>query len=233
MDDTQLSFEEYRRQPSPAGMAKVVSHLKPTIEFSLGRLNATNDPVLRSKALLFAADAVDAYNPANESGASLNTFVSSSLQRLGREARKLRSPVAIPERIQLDSYKLDQAKKRYQDEHGREVDIGELSDYLRMPVKRIEKLNRYQFSIPSESALGDVEQEGPDLEREALEYIYNESDHTDRRILEMKTGYGGHPIMTPKEIAIKLKLTPTQLTRRSMRITKKLTELHEALNQVT
>jgi DNA-directed RNA polymerase specialized sigma subunit len=231
MDPIQESFHAYKQSPSPDGLAKVVKHLQPTIDYSLGYLNAQNDPVLRSKAMLFAADAVDKYDP--QHGASLPTWVSSQLQQLGREARKLRSPVSVPERIQLDSLKMHQAKKRYADEHGREPDIGELADYTSMPVKRLEKVQRYQFSMPTEAAMGEIEGEGPDLEKEALEYVYHEADHTDRRILEMKTGYGGHPVMAPKDIAVHLKLTPTQLTRRSMRITKKLNDLREALQDIT
>jgi len=54
-------------------------------------------------------------------------------------------------------------------------------------------------------------------------------DHVDRKIVEHKMGYGGAPMLSPKDTAIKLKLTPTQLTRRSARIVYRLNEVEDAL----
>ena len=128
---------------------------------------------------------------------------------------------------------LHKARKRYQDEHGREPDMAELADYTSMPVKRLEKIQRYQVAMPAEDAMGDVEKLNPDFMSEAVDYVHKDSDHTDRRILEMKTGYGGNPVMAPAEIGRALNLTPTQLSRRSMRISGKIQEIHSALEGTT
>lgn len=232
LDPVHQSFSDYKASPSPDTLNRVVQHLEPTINYSLASLGAHNDPVLRSHAKLFTADAVEKYDPANESGASLPTFVSGQLRQMTRVSRAMRSPLAIPERVQLDSFKLYQAKKRYADEYGREPDMDELADYTSMPIKRLEKIQRYQYSTPSEASGIEVEREGPDHAREALEYIYHDLDHTDRKILEMKTGYGGGPVLDPKSIALQLKLSPTQLSRRSQRITNKLNSIQASLEAI-
>lgn len=223
-------YDAYKVDPRPEKLHAVVSALQPTINYALGQVNAFGDPLVSSKATLYAAEAVEKYDP--KFGASLPTFVTSHLRQLSRTARQSRSPVRIPERIQLDSFKMSQARTRYADENGREPDMLELADYTGVPMKRLEKINRYQFSIPSEAQVGDTEQEGPDYDREAMEYVYHDADHTDRRILEMKTGFGGHPVMAPKDIAFQLRLTPTQLTRRSIRLTNRINKLRDSLTQI-
>lgn len=211
-------------------MSRVVKGLEPTISYTLASVNAHDDPVVRAKAMLIAADAVDSFDP--KFGAGLPTHVSAQLRQLNRIAKQNRSPVRIPERVQLDAFRLSQARKRFADEKGREPDIQELSDYVNLSIKRLEKIQKYQLAVPSEEAMGESAQEMTDYESEAVRYVHQDADHTDRRILEFKTGYGGTPVMDPKAIALKLNLTPSQLSRRSMRLTNQINELRTALETV-
>jgi hypothetical protein len=229
-DEIEQAYSTYKAEPSPDNLTAVVTKLKPTIGYALAQHGAADDPLVHSKALLYAADAVESYDP--KYGASLPTHVSHSLRQLSRAVRQSRAPVRIPERVQLDAFKLHQATQEFIDERGREPDTWELADYAQLPVKRIEKIRTFQMAIPSEEATGDIEKHVPDMDHEALDYIMHDADHTDRRILEMKTGYGGHPVLSPKEIAVALNLTPTQLTRRSMRLTKRINDIRASLEKL-
>jgi len=225
-------YSTYKSNPTPETLHAVVKSLAPTINYALGSVNAADDPLVRSKAQIYAAQAIEKYDPEHAGGASLATHVGSQLKQLSRTARQSRAPIQIPERAQLDAYRLSEAKKKFMDEHGHEPDMVELSDYTGMPAKRLEKLNRYQYAIPSEEGYGaDIEQEGPDFGKDALEYVYHDSDHTDRRIMDLKLGYGGNQQMEPKVVADKLKLTPSQLSRRSMRLAKRIHEIQDALEK--
>ena len=227
--DIDKLYGDYQATPSPENLTKVVTSLKPTIDYHLAQHRSATDPLVRAKAMSFAVDAVKKYDPTR--GASLPTFLSSQLRQLSRTVRQSRNPVRIPERIQIDSMKLNQAKTAFADEFGREPDTLELADYTSIPVKRIEKIHKYQWTMPGQSELGEQEYEGPDYGKEALEYVFHDSDHTDRRILEMKLGYGGHPPMAPKDIAVKLNLSPTQLSRRSMRLAQRINKIEGMLNK--
>ena len=232
-DDLNTLYGAYQANPTPESLHSVVKALEPTIGYSLASVNASNDPVVRAKASLYAGEAIKKFNPADPDAASLPTFVASHLRQLSRTSRASRSPVSIPERIQLDAYKLDQAKKKFTDRTGREPDMVELADEVKLPIKRIEKIHRYQFSVPSEVSLGgDINEEGPDFDKDAVEYVYHDADYTDRKILEMKTGFGGNPTMIPRDIAIKLNLTPTQLSRRSMRLTDRINKIRDGLTKI-
>lgn len=227
--DIDQLYSAYTADPSPDNLSKVVKALEPTIQFNLGFMGADKDPFVRAKAMSYAADAVKKFSPTG--GAGLPTYLSSQLRQLTRTVRQSRSPVRIPERIQIEAMKLNHSRKEFFDEHGREPDTIELADYTGVPIKRIEKIRKYQVAIPTEEAMGEVEHEGPDFQREALEYVYNGSDHLDRRVLEMKMGYAGHPVMTPQQIGVALNLSPTQLSRRSARLAMRINRITDSLTK--
>lgn len=223
-------YGAYTQAPTPDNLGKVVKLLKPTIGYVVASHGGADDPYVHSRAMSLAADAVQSYDPSW--GTNLHTHVTNQLKQLSRVIRQSRSPVLIPERAQLDGYQLYRAQQEFVDKHGRDPDVGELADYTGLSPRRIAKIRASQIAVPSEGQVPELEHELPDFDVEAVDYVYNDADHTDRRILEMKTGYGGHPKFTPKEIAAALKLTPTQLTRRSMRLAKQLTELRGNLEKL-
>jgi DNA-directed RNA polymerase specialized sigma subunit len=221
-------FDTYRKEPSPANLNAVVDSLNPVMHRALSAVGGQDDPALKIRAKTLTAQAVKKFDPVH--GANLATWTTNHLQQLRRIRREVQSPVHMPDRVQLDALKLHQAEQSFYDENNRLPDVGELSDRVHLPLARIAKIRRSFRKTPSESAMG-----GPpnvhevDHAPEALEYVYRDSDHVDRRIIELKTGYGGETTLEPKAIAEVLKLTPSQLSRRSARMALRLQELEEAL----
>lgn len=224
-------YNAYREQPSPESLHAVVHALKPTIDYTLASLQSAQDPVLRSKAHVLAAQAIQRFDPAN--GAQLHTWVSSQLMPLRRMRRQNLTTVKMPERVQLDAYTLHRAEQEFMDKHQREPDVEELSDHAKIPIRRINIIRNTMRRTPTEGAIGDsAPPESSDFMAEALEYVHKESDHIDRKIIEHKLGYGGAEMLAPNIIAAKLKLTPTQLTRRSQRLTYKLQQIERNLQKI-
>lgn len=225
-------YQEWAKAPDTSTLNRVVDSLSPVMNYALSSIGAHDDPVLKTRAKVFTAQAVKKYDPT--SGASLATWTSSQLQQLRRAKRETQSVMSVPDRSQIDALKLSQAEQAFIDEHDREPDVLELADYARIPVKRIEKIRKTVRAVPSESAMagGGPVYETP-FDEEALSYVHNDSDHIDRKIIEFKTGYGGSPLLEAKELAKKLKLTPSQLSRRSARIALRVNELEEALKEGT
>lgn len=223
-------FEAYRKEPTTTNLNTVVDSLNPVVHHALSSVGAQDDPALKIRARVLAAQAVKKYDPS--AGANLATWTSNQLQPLRRMRREIQSPIKVPERTQLDALKLHRAEQEFYDEHNRLPDTAELADKVKLPVRRIAKIRRSFRRTPSESALGGMPNvEEPDHTSEAMDYVYRDSDHVDRRIIELKTGYGGESQMEPKAIAEVLKLTPSQLSRRSARIALRIQELEEALRQ--
>lgn len=227
-------YEAYTLNPTPDNLRPIVAELEPSINYHVSAIGAGDDKLVRQKARVIAGEAVKTYDPTK--GSNLKTWVNNQMVRVKRFKRDVQQPVKIPERMQLDAYTLYKAEQAFMDQHDREPDLQELADFAAMPIKRIQKIRRAQRIMPSEttvSELGGSQHTSPDLADEALDYIYSESDKIDRQIIEMKTGYGGkYNPLQPKEIATKLKLTPSQLSRRSARLAYKLQQYESALEKV-
>jgi hypothetical protein len=116
----------------------------------------------------------------------------------------------------------------------------ELSDYANIPIKRIQKIRAIFKKAPSEAELASaaespdfsLQNDATDYAREALDYVYGDSDYVDRKILEMKTGFNGLDPVSPKDIAVKLNLSPAQLSRRSARLAFRIQEIERQLSNV-
>ena len=229
-DTLDLAYGDYATDPSVDNLNRVVTQLKPTIDYQLASLGSANDPVMRNKALVFAAQAIPAFDPQRS---TLPTYVSSQLRRLSRERRALSTPIRIPERALLDAYAISKQEQEFIDTHGREPDMIELSDFSGIGLSTLEKIRDTVLASPTEDALGEQNEHlTPDYFHEATTYVYTDSDHIDRKILELKTGHNmgkTHVPLKATQIAAKLKISPSQVSRRSLRLSKKINEIRDAL----
>lgn len=208
-----------------------MSALDPVIKHAVNSYGGGDHKIVGGYARAVAAEAVKSYNPA--SGAGLSTWVTGHLQGLSRFRRKVGSPLGTPERTQLDAYQIHKATQELQDKLGYEPDVLTLSDHLKMPVARIADVRKQTRAIVPESAgLGGQQAQPADWSAEALEYVIHDLEPVDRKIVEHRTGYGGADILAPKDLASKLKLPPSNLSRRSMKIAARVAEIESALNQV-
>ena len=214
-------------------MSQVVKALQPHIEYTVHSIGAGGDPYVKTMANVIAAQAVKTYNPEMPGAAGLHTHVKNQLQQLTRIARKSRSVLQVPERSQMDAFALSKARKSFEDIRGREPDISELADHSGFSIKRIEKVMKQTRPTPGEAAFEtEHEKDATDFSPEAVDYVYHDADHVDRKILEHKIGYGGAEQLPPAVVAQKLGLTGSQLSRRSARLSLKINELEQSLRKL-
>lgn len=229
-DKAHAAWLEWRANPSPDTLGAAVRALQPAIDYSLGRIGGHDNKRLRHKAKLYAADAVRTWDPA--AGAKLGSWAVSQMRRLSRAQRELSQPVAVPERTQIDAMHISRKEAEFMEANGgREPDLGELADFSGFSPKRIRKVREQFRPVVSEETIPGAAHSEPDYASEAADIVYDSLDHVDRRVMELKTGYGGYGKLAPKEIAAKLGLSPTQLTRRSARIQMRLNEAMEILGE--
>lgn len=229
-------YDKWKMNPTPDALYEVTKSLRPTINSVLASMGAAGNPDLASKARVIAAKAVQTYDPA--SGTSLATWTSQQLRQLSRERRKSDSAIAIPEGVMLDAYALYRASSEFEDEHGREPTAEELADKAHMSVKRIEQVRKKfrkvgtDTSDDPESTASAIQGEDTDFSRDALDYVYNDGDYLDKKLLEYTTGYGGAEMLDNKQIMAKLKLTPVQLTRRKASLSLRIKDIINDLESV-
>lgn len=234
-------YEQWKFDPTPDNKSRVVKELDPLIKSTLHQIGGGSNPHLYSQARLLASKAVDTYSP--DHGASLNTWVSQQLMPLRRIRRESQLAVKVPESAQLDAYHLMRVEREFMDKHDREPDLEELADAANMPIRRIEKVRKQFVQLAYDDGVNQDMEEGgspsmqvsystPDYETEALDYVYNDSDYADRKIIEHKLGYGGADLMSGEELAAMLKVSPAQITRRSKKLMYRLQQIQKSLERV-
>lgn len=224
----EIAFGEWQANQTPHNLQRVVRSLDSVIKYKAGSGTDAN-PQMLHQGRLFAAQAIPKYDPS--SGVKLSTFVQGHLKSLNRYRRETGGPVKVPERAQLDAWHLEKSRRDFMDRTGQEPDLDELADLSHISKKRIVEVNRITRPVASESQMvGGTSTSMSDHQDEALDYVYGDSDRVDRRIIELITGYGGHPPVSKKDAARILKVSPAQVTRRSERIGRKIQEIHDALD---
>lgn len=212
-------------------LAAAVNELRPKLAYHLHRYGLGADPLAAGHARALAANALKTYDPA--SGASFNTWLDRSMQPLSRFKRLRATAVKVPEKIQLDAYRVNRALMDFEETHEREPEPEELADAAGLSVKRLDQITRSFRKMSGEDAFeGNLPSDyDVDFVSEALEAVWDEADKIDRKIIEHKTGFGGQPMLSPKEIALQLKLSPVELSRRSARIGAKMDVILEHLEK--
>ena len=229
-------YEKWQLFKDSDSLYEVTKSLRPTIDSVVASLGGTGNPQVAAKARVIAAKAIQTYDPS--AGTTLPTWVSQQLRQLTRDIRKSNSMVHVPDGVQLDGYTLYRAEREFEDEHGREPTVEELSDISHLSVKRIKDVRQKMRPVvtdagtESEDGSSLLSVENSDYTQDALDYVYAESDRNDRKILEYTVGYGGATPLDAKQIMQKLKLTPVQLSRRKARLSMRINEVVEGLSAV-
>jgi len=239
-------FDVWKAKPTPQNLSSVVKYLDPAIKQTIQSIGGGSDPYLYSQARVLAAKAVESYDPTY--GAGLHTWVNRQLLPLRRIRREKQTAIKIPESVQLDAFHLMRTEEEFKEEYGREPDLEELSDKARMPIRRIEKVRQKFVSIVGDSATDpDAQNESaagnskggvaseystPDYDTEAMDYVYQDSDYGDRKIMEPNAGYGGGSPLSGVELAAKLRVSPAQITRRAAKLTYKINEYVKMLEDL-
>lgn len=229
-------YDIYKADSTPENLYKLTQSLKPTIDSAVATMGGGGNPQIAAKARVITAKAIQSFDP--EAGVSLHTWVSNQLRQLTRDIRKSNSVMSVPDGVMLDAYAIYRKTSEFEEENDREPTLDELADLTHLSKKRIEDVRKKMMPVVNETATESAEGEsllagsGDDFSADALDYVYNDSDTTDKKLLEYTVGYGGNKPLDSNQIMEKLKLTPVQLTRRKARLSMRIQEIMEDLQRV-
>lgn len=229
--DLKSLYGIYSQDPTPNNLFKVVNRLSPLIGNTLAQLGEGDNALLKNEAMLMTADAVRTFNP--EQGATLQTWAGSQLKQLRRKRREFNSVVKLPERVQLDAFHIERGMRELTDMNGEEPDVEQLSDHIKMPIKRIAKVRSMLYKTPDSGAISSdgINQTQTDNTEEAMHYIYNDAGKIDRKIMEHRLGYGGSKALSNNELAKLLEVGPDVISKRLSRILKRVDSAYNILSR--
>lgn len=216
----------WSKNRSAANMDRLLQAAQPTINNALSSF-AGGDKSMTPRAKRLVVEAVKSFDP--NRGTKLGTHLMIRLQPLQREYTHRSSIVAVPERVQLDKFRLEQAERAMTDELGREPSDAELSDRTGFSSRRIAHIRSFARRRLAESQMKSPEGETSQQAAEAVtpediwaEYVHYDLDPIDKKILEWKTGMYNKKVLSTNEIARRLKITPSAVSQRAAKIAMKM-----------
>lgn len=239
MDKKQKEFDlwkKYKYDKDREAKRELVSSLTPLIRSQVNKYRNSNIPYasLELEGKKLTSKAIDDYDP--DKGAQLNTYVTTHLQKLNRFVNSYTNVGSIPEPRALLIGRYQTIYSNLEDEKGREPTIAELADALQVSQAEISRLqdelrSDLHMELPSEDEGGFFayiapRTTDPRLE-EAVDFVYFDSDATNKKILEHTLGYNNRAKWTNKDIKDKLNLTQTELKKRQKNLAKEIKELYD------
>ena len=229
-------LNRYKQTGDPIAKRELVSSLTPLIRGQVSKFTNSGLPydALELHGKQLASEAIDSYDPSFNT--QLNTHVTNHLRKLSRYTNKYQNVGAIPEPRALMIGKYHTMFANLVEEKGREPTVPELADRMKVSNAEITRLQselRNDLSIEFKSSDPDeggfISYIAPDIEdprvREAVEFVYFDSNPTDKKILEYTFGLGGVQKITAENIKTRLNLTENELRKRKDSLGKQIKEL--------
>jgi RNA polymerase sigma factor (sigma-70 family) len=161
------------------------------------------------------------YDPGK--GVQMNTFLISRLQKISRFIYKYQNTGTIPEQRAI---KIDQFKKIrtfLTDDLNREPTALELAEELKWSPAEVDRMEKeLRTSISFSNELTGMSFVNSSRDMEILDLIYYELTPQEKLVYEHLTGKGGKEVLKGQDIAKRLRISPSTVTRLRQSIEKKM-----------
>ena len=228
-------FERFKVQQDLEAKKELLKSLDPLINHQVNRFATSGLPsvAIKLEAQRLTANAIDTYDP---NKAQLNTHVINNLKKLSRFVTNYQNVGHIPEPRALMIGKYQSIYSNLETDKGREPTIDEIADQMSVGVAEIERLQtELRKDLSSTTFLeddGDEDAEGffqyvetgaidPRL-KEAIEFVYFDSDPIDKKILDYTLGLHGFMRRKAKDIGTLLNLSDNELKKRKLALAKEI-----------
>jgi DNA-directed RNA polymerase specialized sigma subunit len=224
-------YTAWSQNPNEANTTGIMQTLEKTLNNAITSY-AKGDNGLKTRAYLIALDALKSYDP--KTNVNLNTYVMNQLKSLNRFKRERENLIHIPENVYYNQQLLDTKTSEFIDEKGREPSDQELADRLGISLKQIGRARGFRQFTNSSKVIHDsgddmsTSENTKDPFDDWKDYVYFDSDNTDKLIMERISGYNGHKIQSKGEVAKKLGISNAALSQRVSKLSKRLEEYNDA-----
>lgn len=219
----------WQKDPGPHTTGPVLLAATPIIESALRSYTAgQSSPTLVSRAKEIVIDSLPNYDA---SKGSFKTYMLSHLQGLRRYQQEESSPLRIPDRVRLAAHHVHTATQELRDRLGRDPSDAELSAHTGLPLPRIAQTRQIK-QISAESMMSQISNSDGEQstmmpavrttqvpkETTWFRFVYRDLEPRDQLIMEHVFGLHGKEVLSKRQIAAKLGITPAAVTQRAARI---------------
>lgn len=210
----------------PDELRPLLKQFKPLI-YKRANVYAGRNPnvppaAVRAEFTNHAIKGFETYDP--KRGAALGTHVNWQMMKAKRFIATYGGGVGrIPENRSYRVQQFTNARDELSDRLGREPSAMELADHLKWPVKQVSAMQlEVRREVPSSMLQSDMMSIKPSRTAEVVRLIQYELSPEEQVVMEHLLGVNGKPQMRPGQIATKLKMTPSKVSRIKNNIGKKM-----------
>ena len=231
-DEYRPAYDQWKSNQTPEGNAAFLKAIDPVVQKGI-QMYGSNSPLAKSQARLLALDSMQKYDPKRS---RLQSHLLTQMQGLRRINRQQSEVMTVPERVLLESQKLNNYTQELSDELGREPTDMEIADRYGINTARMKQIRTYQPGLTTGQAeefdpvSGGVAGRIPGYSKpEELwtQIVYNDLPVIDQQIMEYSLGLNGKPKLSNQDIAKKLGRSPGAITQRKVRIQQLLDQEQE------
>lgn len=185
-----------------------------------GKVNIPKSAV-QAEFQIHAINAFKTYNP--NRGATLGTHVTHQLKKGRRFISTYQNVGRIPETRIHKITEFKNARDELADDLGREPSAHELASKLKWPTTQVSAMTTelQRKEVPTSTLQGDMSSLKPSKEGELLRLIQYDLNPQEKIVYEYLLGQNGKPQLSPGQIARKLNMSPSKVSRIKNSIGKK------------
>lgn len=222
--DLELWEEWVKSGKEPNQMKPLLTQFRGTINSQVNKYRANpNIPksALKAEFTNRAIEAFDNYDPTR--GASLHTHVNWQMMKGRRFVTTYSNVGRIPESRAYKVGEFINARSDLEDKLGREPTAHEMADKLKWPIKHITSLQQeVKREVPTSMLAADTIADKPSREAEVIRLIQYELNPQEKLVLEHTYGLNGKSKLKPGDIAKKLNIPSSKVSRVKLGIATKI-----------
>lgn len=224
-------FNRYK-QGDPNAKWELVKHLDPIIQSNVRKYsNVLPRSVVEAQLKQYTLKAIDSFKP--DTGNQLKTHVMGQMRKINRSNYQNQSAIRLPENYYINYKPYQDTVKNLTESFGREPSDSEVAGKLGWrPLDAQRARERYTKEFFEGQATYDVGMVDRDDSSSALRFAYNSMSPLEKRVLELKSGYGGIKAIPAGKIHQVLKITPSRMNRLQQSVVGKIQEAQEALESL-
>jgi DNA-directed RNA polymerase specialized sigma subunit len=206
----------WRKEPTPQNLSKVMDGIGPDLDRAITSAGGQPGPLTRGTARRAAVQAAQRYQPGGK--AQFRTFLNSELQQLSRQMRQQRFVIDVPELSARRARELQGAAAEMESATGMYPSDAQLADKLHIPIKKIRSLMAATYPEMVTSNAEAPARNSQVISQLVQDMVYHSLPPGDQIIMQHAMGYGGSQVLSGKDVARKLKVTPATISQRLTKI---------------
>ena len=210
----------------PEELRPLLKQFKPLI-YKRANVYAGRNPnvppaAVRAEFTNHAIKGFETYDP--NRGAGLGTHVNWQMMKAKRFIATYGGGVGrIPESRSYQVQSFTNARDELSDQLGREPTAMELADHMKWPVKQVSAMQlEVRREVPSSMLQSDMMSIKPSRTAEVVRLVQYELAPDERLVMEHLLGLNGKPQLKPGQVAKKMNMTPSKVSRIKASIGKKM-----------